>query len=74
LSEDSASEPFSGFMPMIGHVNISEEISMINTGGDLLSGHVITIKTTNGDTQIYSMSSYDLMRLYFLISKVVSSN
>lgn len=70
----SEEELFSGFMPMIGQVHLTEQIPMINTGGDLMSAHVFTIETTNNDKHVFSIGSFDLMRLYFLISKVISAD
>lgn len=58
-------------MPMVSQVHLTESVPMINTGGDLMSAHVLTIESTNGDQHIFSIGSLDLMRLYFLINKVV---
>jgi hypothetical protein len=66
-------ETFSGFMPMISNINITPEISMINTEGDLLKAHTFSIMSRDGKEYVFSISGYDLMRLYFLITKVVSN-
>ena len=70
MSEDF----FSGFMPMIHQVHITQEAAMINTEGDLVSAHTIKIETKDGSEHVFSISNHDLMRLCFLITKVVSSN
>lgn len=61
-------------MPSVGQVRLTESIPMINTGGDLVSAHVLTIESTNGDQHVFSIGSFDLMRLYFLINKVISTD
>ncbi len=66
-------ETFSGFMPMISNINITPEISMINTEGDLLKAHTFSIMSRDEKEYVFSISGYDLMRLYFLITKVVSN-
>lgn len=65
-------ETFSGFMPMIGKINLTEQTPMINTDGDLMSAHAVTIECTNGEKHVFSINSFDLMRLHFLINKVIS--
>lgn len=69
MSKDS----FSGFMPMIGSVNITEELSMINNNGDLVSAHTFAIITRDGKEFVFSIENNDLMRLCFLIMKVLNS-
>jgi len=66
-------ETFSGFMPMISNINITPEMSMINTEGDLLKAHTFSIMSRDEKEYVFSISGYDLMRLYFLITKVVSN-
>lgn len=63
---------FSGFMPMISAINISKESQMINTNGDLVNAHTISIKTYGGESFVFSIDNADLMRLFFLIMKVVN--
>ena len=70
MSEDF----FSGFMPMIHQVHITKEAAMINTEGDLVSAHTIKVQTKDGSEHVFSISNHDLMRLCFLITKVVSSD
>lgn len=70
MSEDQS---FSGFMPMINQITISQEMTMINTEGDLVSAHSMTVETRDGQKNVYSVSPIDLMKLYFLIGRVISS-
>lgn len=72
FDEDHGS--FSGFMPMIGQVHITKETSMINTEGELVTAHTVSIKTRDGLDHVFSISNYDLMRLFFLINKVIQSD
>jgi hypothetical protein len=69
MSEDNV---FDGFMPMIDGVNITPSISMINTDGDLIKAHSIKITTRDGVDYVFSMDTFDLMKLCFLIMKVVN--
>jgi len=65
-------ENFSGFMPMIHQVHLTQESTMINTEGDLVNAHTLTLTTKDGKEFVFSINNYDLMRFFFLISKVVS--
>ena len=65
---------FSGFMPMISHINFSEAISMIDTEGNLVKAHSVNIVTKNGDSYVFSMDPVDLMKLAFLLIKVAGNN
>lgn len=69
MSEDNS---FDGFMPMIDGVNVTPSISMINTDGDLIKAHSIKITTRDGIDYVFSMDTFDLMKLCFLIMKVVN--
>ena len=69
---DEIEDLFSGFMPMINQVHITKETAMLNTDGDLVTAHTISIKTRDGSDYVFSIGNYDLMRLFFLISKVVN--
>lgn len=68
MSEDI----FSGFMPMIEKINITKETPMINTEGGLLSAHTFKIQTADGSDHVFSITNHDLMRLCFLITKIIS--
>ncbi len=67
MEEDS----FGGFMPLINQVHIGQESPMINTNGELVSCHVLKIETKEGTEYIFSVSNYDLMRISFLINKII---
>jgi hypothetical protein len=69
MSEENS---FDGFMPMIDGVNITPSISMINTDGDLIKAHSIKIATRDGVEYVFSIDPNDLMKLFFLIMKVVN--
>ena len=65
-------ESFSGFMPMISQINLTREASMLSTDGDLTNAHTFSINTRDGHQHVFSITNNDLMRLFFLINKVVS--
>jgi hypothetical protein len=65
-------ESFSGFMPMIEQINLTKETSMLSTDGDLTHAHTFTIKTRDGNVNVFSIMNTDLMRLFFLINKIIS--
>lgn len=65
---------FSGFMPMVNQVHITKETTMLNTEGDLVSAHSLTLKTRDGSDHVFSITNHDLMRLCFLIMKVVQAD
>jgi len=69
---DELDNVFSGFMPMISHVSVSEANAMISTEGELVQAHTVNIVTKNGDSYVFSMDPVDLMRLAFLVFKVAS--
>lgn len=71
---EETEEPFSGFMPMINQVHLTKETSMINTEGELVMAHTLTVTTRDGTSHVYSIYNNDLMRLFFLINKVMSSD
>jgi hypothetical protein len=64
---------FSGFMPMIQQIDITEEMTMINTEGDLVSAHTFAVRCVDGTSQVFSISNTDLMRLFFLVGKVINN-
>jgi len=69
---EESEQSFSGFMPMIGQVHITKESSMLNTDGDLVMAHTITVTTRDGSNHVFSINNADLMRLFFLINKVLT--
>ncbi len=72
MSEEN-NNSFSGFMPMISNINITPEISMINTDGDLLTAHTFSIIVRDGTEYVFSIDNTDLMKLCFLITKVINN-
>lgn len=62
---------FSGFMPMISQINLTQETTMLNTEGELVRAHTVNIETRDGSNYVFSIDNYDLMRLCFLIQKVI---
>jgi hypothetical protein len=71
MSEEK-DQVFSGFMPMISYVNVSESTTMLSTEGELVRAHTVNIVTKTGDNYVFSMDQVDLMRLAFLLIKVAS--
>jgi len=71
---DEDQDSFSGFMPMINQIHITKEMAMLNTDGDLVSAHTLTLKTGDGSDHVFSINNADLMRLCFLIMKIVQSD
>lgn len=65
---------FSGFMPMIGQVNVSEAIQMLSTEGDLVKAHTIRITTKEGNEYVFSIDPSDLMRLTFLLLRIAGND
>jgi hypothetical protein len=68
----SEENQFSGFMPMIGQVHLTQEMPMIDTEGGLVTAHTLTLTSKDGKEFVFSISNHDLMRLSFLIHKVIS--
>ena len=66
-------EIFSGFMPSIKNIEITNQTSMISTNGDLILGHIV--KITLGDEQeiFFSTNEDQLQKLYFLILKILTN-
>lgn len=69
----SEEESFSGFMQMINQVFVTQETTMLNTEGNLINAHSIKINTKDGSEYLFSITNHDLLRLAFLIFKVVNS-
>lgn len=69
---DDLKESFSGFMPAIKNINISSEISMMDSNGELINAHAVAIIVSDGTEYIFSINNHDLMRLFFLIAKVAN--
>jgi len=70
MDEDTS---FSGFMQMINQVYVTQESTMLDTQGGLVSAHSIKLNTTDGSEYMFSISNHDLLRFAFLIFKVINS-
>ena len=64
-------EDFSGFMPMVSNVTIGQLATMLNTEGELVEAHSVSIKVVDGTEYVFSITAENLMRLYFLIPKAI---
>lgn len=62
---------FSGFTPLLDQIDVSQETAMINTNGDIVNAHIITLKSKDGSEYIFSIENKDLVRLFFLINKIL---
>jgi hypothetical protein len=69
----SEEKNYSGYMPMIKQINISPIMEMINTEGDLIHAHSIVVDTRENKEFVFSISQQDLVRLYFLLHKVLGN-
>jgi|GEM_PF-2117973 len=67
-------DSFSGFMPMIDQIQITKEATMLNTEGELVKAHTFNVKARDGSDYVFSIDNYDLMRLSFLIMKVLNQD
>jgi len=54
-------------------VYVTQESTMLDTQGGLVSAHSIKLNTTDGSEYMFSISNHDLLRFAFLIFKVVNS-
>jgi hypothetical protein len=68
MTEDNS---FSGFMPMVSNITIGQIATMINTEGELVEAHSITVKVVDGTQYVFSITAENLMKLYFLIPKAL---
>jgi hypothetical protein len=68
----NAEQGYSGYMPMVKQINVSQIMEMINTEGDLIHAHSIVVDTRENKEFVFSISQKDLVRLYFLLHKVLS--
>lgn len=64
---------YSGYMPMIGQINISSIVEMINNDGQLVHAHSIIINTRENKEFVFSIEQQNLIRLYFTIHKILSN-
>lgn len=56
---------------MVSNITIGQIATMINTEGELVEAHSITVKVVDGAEYVFSMTTENLMKLYFLIPKAL---
>lgn len=66
-------EVFSGFMPAIKNIELTNQTSMITTDGSLIAGHIVKITLGDGQELIFSMMEDQLQKLFFLILKILNN-
>ena len=70
MAEDNS---YSGFMPMIRQITVSNSTTMLNTEGELIHAHSFVVNTRENKDFVFSVTQEDLTKLYFLIGKVLSA-
>ena len=55
---------FSGFMPMVSNITIGQITTMINTEGELVEAHSITVRVVDGTEYVFSITAENLMKLF----------
>ena len=70
MAEDNS---YSGFMPMIRLITVSNSTAMLNTEGELIHAHSFVVNTREDKDFVFSVTQEDLTKLYFLIGKVLSA-
>lgn len=68
----SENQNYSGYMPMVKQINVSQVMEMINTEGELIHAHSFAVNTREDKDFVFSISQQDLVKLYFLLHKVLS--
>lgn len=58
-------------MPMVKQVTVSNISNMLNTDGFLINAHSFIVTTRENSDFVFSITQEDLMKLYFLIGKVL---
>jgi hypothetical protein len=66
-------EVFSGFMPAMKNIEITNQTSMITTDGSLIKGHIINIILGDNQEIILSTTEDQLQKLFFLILKILNN-
>jgi hypothetical protein len=64
---------FSGFMPAIKNIEITNQTSMITTDGSLINGHIVKILLGDNQEIILSLMEDQLQKLFFLILKILNN-
>ena len=66
-------EVFSGFMPAMKNIEITNQTSMITTDGSIINGHIIKIILGDNQEIILSTTEDQLQKLFFLILKILNN-
>lgn len=61
-----------GFVPSLESFEITPELSMITTDGNLIQGHNVRLVLKDGSDIVFSLTTEDLQKLFFLILKTLS--
>lgn len=69
MSQDSHPD---GYMPSLESMEISPAHAMITTNGGLISGHSIRVSLKDGTDFLFSLSTEELQKLFFVILKTLS--
>jgi len=60
-----------GFVPSLESFEITPQLSMITTDGDLIEGHNVRLILRDGSNIVFSLSVQELQKLFFLIMKTL---
>jgi len=66
------SESFSGFLPIVKDINITDATSFLTTNGDLMDGHIVKIISGDGNESYYSVTHDQLRSMFFLLIKILT--
>lgn len=66
-------EVFSGFMPAMKNIQITDQTPMITADGSLINGHIVKITLGDDSEIILSVMEDQLQKLFFLILKVLNT-
>lgn len=61
-----------GYVPSLDSFEITPELSMITTNGDLIKGHNVRLILKDGSDIMFSMTVEELHKLFFLVLKTLS--
>jgi hypothetical protein len=61
-----------GFVPSLESFEITPELSMITTDGNLIQGHNVRLVLKDGSDIVFSLTTEDLQKLFFLTLKTLS--
>lgn len=58
-------------MPIIEDINITSETSLMTTDGSLIAAHIVTLRMTNKEEIVFSISKDKIQSLFFLLGKML---